>query len=182
MFRVTPSATPEHNLGWLDSSSMPHVLRRFLRPSLTEAPSLHRSYPASAGGFALLDIQGMPTIPIDAKGDKEERAGAVCWVVNKGLVQLPQAAPWLEVFVDELENFPLVNFKDQVDAFVHGLAWELRKRIDFNMEHLSRVVPRLGSGGGGVPAFNNGIVDAPQELLEFERDNQLWNDFFRDEP
>ena len=35
MFRVTPSATPEHNLGWLDSSSMPHVLRRFLRPSLT---------------------------------------------------------------------------------------------------------------------------------------------------
>jgi hypothetical protein len=48
MFRVTPSATPEHNLGWLDSSSMPHVLRRFLRPSLTEVPSLHRSYPASS--------------------------------------------------------------------------------------------------------------------------------------
>ena len=48
MFRVTPSATPEHNLGWLDSSSIPHVLRRFLRPSLTEAPSLHRRYPASS--------------------------------------------------------------------------------------------------------------------------------------
>jgi len=26
----------------------PHVLRRFLRPPLTEAPSLHRSYPASS--------------------------------------------------------------------------------------------------------------------------------------
>jgi hypothetical protein len=48
MLRVTPSATPEHNLGWLDSSSMPHVLRRFLRPSLTEAPFLRRSYPASS--------------------------------------------------------------------------------------------------------------------------------------
>jgi hypothetical protein len=48
MFRVTPSATPEHNLGWLDSSSMPHVLRCFLRPSLTEAPFLRRSYPASS--------------------------------------------------------------------------------------------------------------------------------------
>ena len=34
-------------LGWLDSSSNPHVLRCFLRPSLTEAPSLDRSYPAS---------------------------------------------------------------------------------------------------------------------------------------
>ena len=53
MFRVTPSATPEHNRGWLDSSSMPHVLRCFLRPSLTEAPLteapfLRRSYPASS--------------------------------------------------------------------------------------------------------------------------------------
>src|SRR6266852_2162765 len=48
MLRVTPSATSEHNLGWLDSSSIPHVLRCFLRPSLTEAPSLRRSYPASS--------------------------------------------------------------------------------------------------------------------------------------
>ena len=45
---VTPSATSEHNSGWLDSSSIPHVLRCFLRPSLTEAPSLRRSYPASS--------------------------------------------------------------------------------------------------------------------------------------
>jgi hypothetical protein len=49
MFRVTPSATSEHDSGWLDSSSIPHVLRCFLRPSLTEAASLRRSYPASGG-------------------------------------------------------------------------------------------------------------------------------------
>src|ERR1017187_10198095 len=49
MFRVTPSATSEHNLGWLDSIVNPHVLCCLLRPSLTEAPSLRRSYPASAG-------------------------------------------------------------------------------------------------------------------------------------
>jgi hypothetical protein len=46
MLRVTPSATSEHNPGWLDSIVNPHVLRCFLRPSLTEAPSLRRSYPA----------------------------------------------------------------------------------------------------------------------------------------
>ena len=45
-FCVTPSATSEHNPGWLDSIVNPHVLRCFLRPSLTEAPSLRRSYPA----------------------------------------------------------------------------------------------------------------------------------------
>ena len=48
MLRVTPSATSEHNSGLLDSSSIPHVLRCFLRPSLTEAPFLCRNYPASA--------------------------------------------------------------------------------------------------------------------------------------
>ena len=45
---VTPSATSEHNLGVARPTVNPHVLRRFLRPSLTEAPSLHRSYPASS--------------------------------------------------------------------------------------------------------------------------------------
>src|SRR5205823_5987309 len=48
VLRVTPSATSEHNLGWLDLWVNPHVLRCFLRPSLTEAPSLRRSYPASS--------------------------------------------------------------------------------------------------------------------------------------
>jgi predicted phage terminase large subunit-like protein len=134
----------------------------------------------AAGGYALLDIQGMPTIPIDARGDKEERAGAVCWIVNKGVVQLPQEAPWLEAFVDELENFPLTNYKDQVDAFVHALAWELRKLTDFKMEHLSRVVPRLVGGGGRALPSNDGFFDTDQELLEFERATQLY-DFLPDE-
>ncbi len=48
MFRVTPSATPVQSQGSRDSSSMPHVLLRFLRPSLTDAPSRYRSYPASS--------------------------------------------------------------------------------------------------------------------------------------
>jgi hypothetical protein len=48
MFRVTPPATSEHNLGAARLIVNPHVRRHFLRPSLTEAPSLHRSYPASS--------------------------------------------------------------------------------------------------------------------------------------
>jgi len=44
---VTPSATSEHESGAARLIVNPHVLRRFLRSSLTEVPSLHRSYPAS---------------------------------------------------------------------------------------------------------------------------------------
>ena len=46
LFRVTPSATSEHLLGLLDSRQSLR-LRRFLRLLSTEAPSLHRNYPAS---------------------------------------------------------------------------------------------------------------------------------------
>jgi len=95
--------------------------------------------------------------------------------VNKGVVQLPQEAPWLEAFVDEVENFPLTNYKDQVDAFVHALAWELRKETDFKMEHLFRVVPWLGGGAGSAPPSNDGLFDAHRELLEFERATQLYD-------
>jgi hypothetical protein len=47
LFCVTPSATSEHKPGAARLVVNPHVLRCFLRPSLTEVPSLHRGYPAS---------------------------------------------------------------------------------------------------------------------------------------
>src|SRR5262249_30484426 len=48
MVCVTPPATSEHNAGVARLIVIPHILRCFLRPSLTEAPSLHRHYSASS--------------------------------------------------------------------------------------------------------------------------------------
>jgi hypothetical protein len=45
---VTPSATSENNLGVIRLIANLPFYRRFLRPPSTEAPSLHRSYPASS--------------------------------------------------------------------------------------------------------------------------------------
>jgi hypothetical protein len=45
---VTPSATSENNLGVIRLIANLPSGRRFLRPPSTEAPSLHRSYPASS--------------------------------------------------------------------------------------------------------------------------------------
>lgn len=93
----------------------------------------------AAGGFGMMSLP-LPIVPMTPRGSKEERAGAVCWLVNKGVVQLPEDAPWLKEFKDELENFPLTNYKDQVDAFVHALAWELRKNVDFDPRMMKRYV------------------------------------------
>ena len=48
MLRVTPSTASEHNSGVAGLIVNPQVLRCFLRPSLTKAPSLHQRYPASS--------------------------------------------------------------------------------------------------------------------------------------
>ena len=45
---VVPSATSENNLGVTRLIANLPFYRRFLRPPSTEAPSLHRSYPASS--------------------------------------------------------------------------------------------------------------------------------------
>jgi hypothetical protein len=47
MVCVTPPATSEHSIGVVRLIVNPQVLCCVLRPSLTEAPSLRRSYPAS---------------------------------------------------------------------------------------------------------------------------------------
>jgi len=112
----------------------------------------------AAGGYGMLNLP-MPIVPMSPKGSKEERAGAVCWLVNKGIVQLPESAPWLADFKTELENFPLTTYKDQVDAFVHALAWELRKAVDF--------APEIGER---YAAFN---VDPRQQLLAEVEDSAI---------
>jgi predicted phage terminase large subunit-like protein len=82
----------------------------------------------AAAGFGLIDNLSwrLPIIPLIPKGSKEDRAGAVCHIVNNGKVLLPQSAPWLDAFRDEVGNFPLCSYKDQTDAFVHALSLTTR--------------------------------------------------------
>jgi predicted phage terminase large subunit-like protein len=120
----------------------------------------------AAGGYGMLNLP-LPIVPVDPKGDKEERAGAVCWLVNKGLVQLPEDAPWLADFVNELENFPLTTYKDQVDAFVHALAWELRKAVDFDQRSMARYVQQL-------PTSEDQLIGEALEQIEYEQYIGQW--------
>jgi predicted phage terminase large subunit-like protein len=115
----------------------------------------------AAAGYGLLNLQ-LPIVPMTPKGDKEERAGAVCWLVNRGLVQLPEEAQWLKDFTDELENFPLTTYKDQVDAFVHALAWELRKGVDFEpklMERYAQLMPSPTINGVSLDEIEDAMVE-----------------------
>jgi len=91
---------------------------------------------SAAGGYGVIDLLSgqLPIVPLYPRGSKEDRASSVCFLVNTGRVAIPESASWVKDFVDELQNFPLCSASDQVDAFVHGLAYAsiapyLRNRI-----------------------------------------------------
>ena len=82
LFRVTPSATSEHNSGVARLIVNPHVLGCLLRPSLTEVPSLRRSYPASSvlrtSPPPHTARPGSRELPVDP--DRDHRWGFPCCV------------------------------------------------------------------------------------------------------
>lgn len=54
---------------------------------------------------------------------KEARAWGQTALVQRGDLLLPQEAPWLGEFLNELLGFPRAKNDDQVDALVHLLGW-----------------------------------------------------------
>lgn len=66
----------------------------------------------------------LPVKPVRVgKDDKLTRAHAVSPLVEAGRVHLPQNAPFLPEFLDELSTFPASANADQTDALTQALAW-----------------------------------------------------------
>lgn len=79
----------------------------------------------AAAGYGLIDMLGsqLPIVPLIPKGSKEERAAAVCYLVNRGQVAFPREASWLAAYLEELGSFPLGRNSDWVDSTVHALSY-----------------------------------------------------------
>lgn len=129
---------------------------------LPEAVIIERA----AAGYGLIDhFSGqLPVVPVYPTGSKEDRAGSVCYLVNRGAVQLPETAPWLNAFRDEVANFPLGSYNDQVDAFVHALAYvsrpsEFREQPVEQMvyEDPSELMASMGLLTSGEVPFGDGL-------------------------
>lgn len=62
-------------------------------------------------------------IAIEPQGSKEQRADAASPDCESGNVHLPNGAPWVHQFVQNLGDFPLGANDDDVDAFSQGINW-----------------------------------------------------------
>jgi len=69
----------------------------------------------------------LPIIPVKVDADKQARAQAVTPLVEAGKVFLPQSAPWLNDFIDELASFAAGTHDDMVDSTTQALNY-LRER------------------------------------------------------
>jgi predicted phage terminase large subunit-like protein len=81
---------------------------------------------ASSGAQLLQDLlREGPIRPIAIKpeGDKVVRLEGQSARIEAGHVLLPESAPWLGDFLDEILAFPGGRFDDQVDSFSQFLVW-----------------------------------------------------------
>ncbi len=94
----------------------------------------------ASGQSLLQDLRQETDLPLRAcmpKGDKISRLVRVSPLLEAGKVALPQRAPWLMAFEQQLFNFPNHGHDDMVDAFSQYLNW------------------RRESAQGGIPAIRS---------------------------
>lgn len=132
---------------------------------------------SAAGGYGVIDLLSgqLPIVPLYPRGSKEDRASSVCFLVNTGRVAIPEAAPWVKDFVDELQNFPLCSASDQVDAFVHALAYasrpaEFKTRVVEYVQEYDCLEEYSRSGG----SFSD--MDSFDEHMSAAEDYLRWRD------
>src|ERR1700688_376390 len=93
-------------------------------------------------------------IPVLPTHNKEMRAEAIASAQNNGQVDLPEGAAWREDFIRELEEFPLCEHDDFVDAYVWAQAGFVRgdgffKPLDLpDRERVVEYDPTLDSWNG----------------------------------
>ena len=90
---------------------------------------------ASAGIAVIQELRRasrIPVIPLKNTSSKLARAAAITGICEAEKIVLPEGAPWINEFLDELCSFPAGRHDDQVDAFTMGVdivrkvLWERR--------------------------------------------------------
>jgi predicted phage terminase large subunit-like protein len=80
-----------------------------------------------------------PIISVKPDSDKQSRAQAITPMIEAGKVFLPENASWLQVFLDEMSNFPNGFHDDIVDAVTQALNY-LRPPQTMFTEGIGRLV------------------------------------------
>ena len=131
-----PAISPESLIQNASERRPPSVPRSCIRPSCQRkawvTASLAEEWEPNAilvedkaSGQSLIQelklSTALPLIPVKVDSDKQTRAQAVTPLIEAGKVFLPESAPWVRDFVEEMAYFPNGIHDDVVDATTQAL-------------------------------------------------------------
>jgi predicted phage terminase large subunit-like protein len=73
----------------------------------------------------------LPIKPVKSDRDKQSRAQAITAIIEAGKVFLPENAPWLPDFLDEMASFPNGLHDDIVDSTSQALNYLRQRNVEF---------------------------------------------------
>jgi predicted phage terminase large subunit-like protein len=119
----------------------------------------------------------LPVFPIKVDSDKVSRATAVSPMVEGGKVFLPEGAPWLADFLDEVSSFPAAPHDDQVDALSQVLNYsrDLNGGVfEYYREQTLRDVFERSRNMGIAAAEANLTLAEAQKIMAEQPEDDMW--------
>jgi len=98
---------------------------------------------------------GMAVIPYKVDKDKVSRVNAILPIIEGGRVLIPEEAPWLDAFIDEMVTFPNGTHDDQVDAT--AMAIDILSRTGLTPDEVSLHVNPMQSLNNQAPNFGKSL-------------------------
>jgi predicted phage terminase large subunit-like protein len=135
-----------------------HEVWRFIRKYRPSAVLVEATGQGPALISEIKSQQGMQVVPLTPRDDKVTRLSRHRIALRAGMVLLPEVAPWVAQFLDEVIVFPYGAFDDQVDAMSQFLEWIVQ-----NPNLQKRPLRALMSGIGcstGHPISQTGLTPA----------------------
>lgn len=106
-------------------------------------------------------------IPVPPKGDKSVRMRAVAPILEGLNVHVPEGAPWLAAYLEEMAAFPNGTHDDQVDTTSQALSKLARGGAKVETAPADARVATRGSAvpGGGVPTRGGSAVPRGNSVI-----------------
>ena len=160
---------------WRERKEFPDLMRQAIAMGEKFSPHYVLVEDAASGQSLIQALQKetrLPILPCKPMGDKLARASAVSPLAEAGKIFLPDQAPWLRDFLDEVTSFPAAPHDDQVDALSQALNYMREAPYEpFRYSGLPRYERQLFGGRAAGFTTRGGPEedDAREDLIEGHR-------------
>ena len=111
---------------WRERVEFPELKRVAVALYERDIPALVLVEDKASGQSLIQEIQRntrIPVLPVKVDSNKVARANSVTPLIEAGKVFLPENAPWLVDYIEELSAFPNAEHDDQVDSTTQALSF-----------------------------------------------------------